>query len=63
MLVANGQFPGPLIEANWGDWIEVKVTNNFATEGTSLHWHGFLMTGTPFMDGKLSSLTFMRTPF
>lgn len=27
MLVANGQFPGPLIEANWGDWIEVNVIN------------------------------------
>jgi len=22
-IVVNGQFPGPLIEANWGDWIEV----------------------------------------
>jgi len=22
-IVFNGQFPGPLIEANWGDWIEV----------------------------------------
>jgi hypothetical protein len=20
MIVVNGQFPGPLIEANWGDW-------------------------------------------
>lgn len=22
MIVINGQFPGPTIEANWGDWIE-----------------------------------------
>ena len=22
-ILINGQFPGPLIEANWGDWIEV----------------------------------------
>ena len=22
MIVVNGQFPGPTIEANWGDWIE-----------------------------------------
>lgn len=51
MLVANGQFPGPLIEANWGDWIEVSVTNDFETEGTALHWHGFLQTGTPYFDG------------
>jgi hypothetical protein len=20
MIVVNGQFPGPLLEANWGDW-------------------------------------------
>ncbi|KAK6390354.1 hypothetical protein LTR65_005729 [Meristemomyces frigidus] len=54
MLVANGAFPGPLIEANWGDWIEVSVTNDLTgeyQEGTSIHWHGFLQTGTPYMDG------------
>lgn len=51
MLVVNGQFPGPLIEANWGDWIEVSVTNGLADEGTAIHWHGFLQTGTPYMDG------------
>lgn len=50
MIVVNGQYPGPLIEANWGDWIEVTVTNN-RTEGSSIHWHGFLQTGTPYMDG------------
>lgn len=50
MIVVNGQFPGPLIEANWGDWIEVTVTNN-RSEGSSIHWHGFLQTGTPYMDG------------
>ena len=22
LLLVNGQFPGPTIEANWGDWIE-----------------------------------------
>jgi FtsP/CotA-like multicopper oxidase with cupredoxin domain len=51
VLVANGAFPGPSIEANWGDWIEVAVTNGLTVEGTSLHWHGFLQTGTPYMDG------------
>jgi FtsP/CotA-like multicopper oxidase with cupredoxin domain len=50
MIVVNGQYPGPLIEANWGDWIEVTVTNN-RSEGSSIHWHGFLQTGTPYMDG------------
>lgn len=22
VILINGQFPGPMIEANWGDWIE-----------------------------------------
>lgn len=51
VLLVNGQFPGPLIEANWGDWIEVTVTNNLATEGTALHWHGLLQKATPWFDG------------
>ncbi|KAF2811471.1 uncharacterized protein BDZ99DRAFT_384451 [Mytilinidion resinicola] len=50
-LVINGGFPGPLIEANWGDWIEVKVTNLLDDEGTTLHWHGILQTEAPWMDG------------
>ena len=50
-LVVNGQFPGPTIEANWGDWIEVTVTNNLLDEGTTLHWHAFLQKGTQWMDG------------
>lgn len=49
--MVNGQFPGPLIEANWGDWIEVTVHNELEIEGTALHWHGFLQTGTPWYDG------------
>ncbi|KAF2154467.1 multicopper oxidase [Myriangium duriaei CBS 260.36] len=51
VLVVNNQFPGPLIEANWGDWIQVDVTNGLETEGTAMHWHGFLQTGTPWYDG------------
>ncbi|KAI7717496.1 laccase-like multicopper oxidase, partial [Hortaea werneckii] len=54
LLVVNGQFPGPTIEANWGDWIEVTVHNQLTgeyEEGTSIHWHGFLQTGTPYYDG------------
>jgi hypothetical protein len=44
-VCVNGQFPGPLIEANYGDMIQVKVTNKLQDEGTSMHWHGFLQTG------------------
>lgn len=49
----NGAFPGPLIEANWGDTIQVTVNNNISgtEEGVALHWHGFLHHGKPWQDG------------
>jgi len=50
-VVINNQFPGPLIEANFGDMIEIKVTNELDDEGTSIHWHGILQSKYPFMDG------------
>ncbi|KAI0873107.1 putative multicopper oxidase [Hypoxylon argillaceum] len=53
MIVVNGQFPGPLIEANWGDWVEVTVRSNITgpEEGTAMHWHGLTQKDTPFYDG------------
>ncbi|KAJ4298794.1 hypothetical protein N0V88_003827 [Collariella sp. IMI 366227] len=53
VLLVNGAFPGPLIEANWGDWIVVDVYNNITgpEEGTAIHWHGFLQHETPWEDG------------
>ncbi|PMD30444.1 multicopper oxidase [Hyaloscypha variabilis F] len=53
VILINGQFPGPAIEANWGDTIQVTVNNQITgpEEGTSMHWHGLLQTGTPWMDG------------
>ncbi|KAK4184594.1 laccase lac5 [Podospora australis] len=53
VLLVNGAFPGPLIEANWGDTIVVTVNNNITgpEEGTSIHWHGFLQQETPWEDG------------
>jgi FtsP/CotA-like multicopper oxidase with cupredoxin domain len=39
MLVFNNQFPGPVIEANWGDWIVVHVTNNLQANGYRLNDH------------------------
>jgi FtsP/CotA-like multicopper oxidase with cupredoxin domain len=52
-LLVNNQYPGPTIEANWKDTIEVTVHNRIAApgEGTSLHWHGFFQKGTPWSDG------------
>ncbi|KXX76656.1 Laccase-2 [Madurella mycetomatis] len=53
VLLVNGAFPGPLIEANWGDTIVVDVYNNITRpeEGTSIHWHGFLQQDMPWEDG------------
>ena len=53
MLLINGAFPGPTIEANYGDIIEVVVKNNIQSpqEGTAIHWHGILQKESPWMDG------------
>lgn len=50
-MVVNGQFPGPTIEANWGDWFEITVHNGLSDEGTAMHWHGLLQSDTPWFDG------------
>lgn len=51
MLVVNGQYPGPTIYANWGDTIEITVTNSLTTNGTGLHWHGMRQLNNNLMDG------------
>ncbi|KAI9676974.1 MAG: hypothetical protein M1817_006813 [Caeruleum heppii] len=53
VILINDQYPGPLIEANWGDTIQVKVRNLIEgpAEGTAVHWHGLLQTETPWYDG------------
>lgn len=53
MLLVNGQFPGPLIEANWGDTIQVTVHNEIddPEEGLAFHWHGLLQKKSQWMDG------------
>lgn len=52
MILVNGQFPGPLIEANEDDSIVVHVENQ-AVNATSIHWHGIYQDGTPYMDGTV----------
>ena len=49
----NDQFPGPAIEANWGDWIELRVHNNLSDppDGTSIHLHGLRQIDTQYFDG------------
>ncbi|KAF8601103.1 hypothetical protein BDV93DRAFT_546054 [Ceratobasidium sp. AG-I] len=50
MLVVNGQYPGPTIEANEGDTVIINVKNKLKV-GTSIHWHGLFQNGTAWMDG------------
>ncbi|CZT03440.1 probable laccase precursor [Rhynchosporium agropyri] len=53
VMMVNNQFPGPLIEANWGDTIQVTIHNAITApeEGTALHWHGILQKDMQWMDG------------
>ncbi|KAI5203887.1 hypothetical protein E4T39_03894 [Aureobasidium subglaciale] len=50
-LCINGQFPGPLLEASWGDEVVIHVTNSMSLNGTSIHWHGIRQNYTNEMDG------------
>lgn len=36
----NGSSPGPLVEADQGDVVEVHVRNESVPDGITLHWHG-----------------------
>ena len=49
--VFNKQYPGPWIQACWGDQLEIKVTNRLPHNGTTIHWHGIRQSGTLDMDG------------
>ena len=51
MLVFNGQYPGPTIEADWGDTLSITVKNSLQYNGTSIHWHGLRQLDTNQMDG------------
>src|SRR5690606_523315 len=50
MLLVNDSLPGPLIRANQGDTVVVRVHNRL-DEGTTIHWHGMTQQGTWQMDG------------
>ena len=50
-LVFNHTYPGPVLEACWGDTIRVHVTNLISTEGSTIHWHGIRQLNTTQMDG------------
>lgn len=44
----NEQLPGPVLRANVGDTLVVRLTNNLK-EATTIHWHGICLPAT--MDG------------
>ncbi|KAF2842542.1 multicopper oxidase [Patellaria atrata CBS 101060] len=51
-VLINGQMPGPLIEADWGDTVRVHLTNNLQDQqGTGLHFHGIVQRGSFESDG------------
>lgn len=47
----NATYPGPWIEACWGDDIEVTVRNHLPCNGTSIHWHGLRQFNSNEYDG------------
>lgn len=50
VILINDQFPGLILEANWGDTIQLKVTNKIDSnmeEGVTVHWHGLNQAKAP----------------
>ncbi|KAK3990829.1 putative laccase precursor [Cladorrhinum sp. PSN332] len=50
-VLFNGTYPGPQIEACWGDELIITITNSLPNMGTSIHWHGIRQLYTNDMDG------------
>ncbi|KAF9515686.1 multicopper oxidase, partial [Hydnum rufescens UP504] len=50
MMVVNGLFPGPLLEANEGDNIIIHVKNDL-DQGAGIHFHGINQIGSLWADG------------
>ncbi|KAJ4192983.1 hypothetical protein NW767_010513 [Fusarium falciforme] len=47
----NESYPGPWLEACWGDTLNITVINSMSDNGTSIHWHGIRQNQTMDMDG------------
>ncbi|RMZ84339.1 hypothetical protein DV738_g542, partial [Chaetothyriales sp. CBS 135597] len=48
----NGQYPGPTLEADWGDTLRITVHNNLTNNnGTADHWQGIHQFQTNYLDG------------
>lgn len=53
LILVNGAYPGPTIEANLSDTFVIRAENNITCpeSGTALHWHGLFHRENPWMDG------------
>ncbi|PYH43919.1 multicopper oxidase [Aspergillus saccharolyticus JOP 1030-1] len=49
--VFNKSFPGPWIQACWGDVLNITVKNTLPHNGTAIHMHGIRQFGSALMDG------------
>nr|KAK5440397.1 hypothetical protein LTR18_007685 [Exophiala xenobiotica] len=47
----NDTYPGPWIQACWGDVLNITVVNDLQYNGTAIHWHGLRQFLTMHMDG------------
>jgi len=50
-FLINGQYPGPVLTADWGDYVVVNVKNSLQNNGTGLHFHGVRMLNSCGSDG------------
>lgn len=51
LLSINRQVPGPQIHVCKNDVLIIDVTNDMHGTAASVHWHGFHLKKTPYMDG------------
>jgi FtsP/CotA-like multicopper oxidase with cupredoxin domain len=54
MIFINGQYPGPLLDIQQGDWVEIEVTN-WLPFNTTIHYHG-MSHSQSMVSRSLSSL-------
>ncbi|KAJ2747348.1 ferroxidase fet3 [Coemansia sp. BCRC 34301] len=50
-VVVNGEIPMPLVRANLGDTLALRIRNGLKDEATGLHSHGLFNNGTNYYDG------------
>jgi hypothetical protein len=58
----NSSYPGPWLQACWGDRVEVTVNNYLKYNGTSIHWHGIRQWFTMHMDGVNGRIAIATIP-